>query len=438
MPRYEALAYLQTFGISLQQAANILNDPEGFIAAMRQARTIADQLGVDLNEATQKGRAWSNEWSRFGAVISGIWTNVFNAIEPVSEKILKALDDNVLAFGTFSHALNDVPAIVATALGAFQGIASTLGVVGGAISGIAGGPLAILKGAIGGLAESFAVIPRLAASVLGVLARFASNPVVAFLITMWPKQTQAGIGGGPHETEAGKAYQEQAPEAPPHPSWSTAGTWNAIRGWFGLAPAGTPPERTPPGPALPAPTAAPAPTDTAPEAPPTGTPPRGVRANNPGNLQPGGHEAVFASAEQGAEQAAELLRKYAAKGRDTIASIIGKWAPASAGNDVVSYMSDVAKRTGYGVEQHLNLNDPATLSNLLAAITHHEQGYEPYGSALYRDAAAKAINQQISQSNNTTINVQGTASANDTARLVQDGQQSVNANNARMLSGAVR
>jgi Transglycosylase SLT domain len=418
MPRYEAIQYLQDFGISLGQAVNILNNPEGFIAAMQQARDIATQLGTNMQEATAKGRSFSNEWARFGYIVGDVWTNVFNKIEPVSEKILKVVDDNALEFGKFSHELGDVPAVIATVLASLQGVVTTLGVVGGAIGGFSGGPIGMLKGAISGLAESFAAIPRIAASVLGVLSRFASNPIIAFLMAMHPTSTQTGIGGGTHETEAGKAYAEQnSVPSPPHSTWSTRGTWNKIRGWFGLGPTSAAPARTPPGPS----------TD--------GSGYLGIfqalEGSGPGDVSKAGaigrNQLMPATAAAIAKQhglpfSAAMLFDPAYN--DKIAMFLESDLAKQYHNDLDAMA--VAYNAGTGTEaawERSGRND--------AVLPAETQKYLAHLHELQRSGA---INQSIT----ANINVNGTASAADTAHLVQDAQKSVNADAMRNLQGAVQ
>ena len=103
--------------------------------------------------------------------------------------------------------------------------------------------------------------------------------------------------------------------------------------------------------------------------------------NNPGNLRiPGSSVGFqqFPTVEAGLQAMARQLRLYQNRDHlDTISGIINKYAPASE-NDVRSYVGDVAKRTGFGADQHLNLNDPQTLSQLIAAMTKHENGKSNY------------------------------------------------------------
>ncbi|MGN6518662.1 MAG: hypothetical protein ACTHK2_04470 [Dokdonella sp.] len=121
-----------------------------------------------------------------------------------------------------------------------------------------------------------------------------------------------------------------------------------------------------------------------------------VPRNNPGNLRswPGmpsaGGFAQFPSPQAGLQAMAAQLGLYGARGNDTVAGIVGQWAPPSDHNDTAAYIADVVKRTGFAPGQHLNLGDPAVLSPLMAAMVNHEQGRQPFSGQQYADAAAGA------------------------------------------------
>ncbi|MGN6528468.1 MAG: hypothetical protein ACTHL8_18925 [Burkholderiaceae bacterium] len=121
-----------------------------------------------------------------------------------------------------------------------------------------------------------------------------------------------------------------------------------------------------------------------------------VPRNNPGNLRswPGvpsvGGFAQFPNPQAGLQAMAAQLGLYGARGNDTVAGIVGQWAPPSDHNDTAAYIADVAKRTGFAPGQHLNLGDPSVLPPLMAAMVNHEQGGQPFSGQQYADAAAGA------------------------------------------------
>lgn len=113
--------------------------------------------------------------------------------------------------------------------------------------------------------------------------------------------------------------------------------------------------------------------------------PRGIRNNNPGNLNfagqegaskedgPGGRFAVFQSMEEGIAALAKQLQRYGAKGVDTIRGIISKFAPSSE-NDTGGYIAAIEKWLGIGADQRLDLSDNKTLKALISGISTIENG----------------------------------------------------------------
>jgi len=120
------------------------------------------------------------------------------------------------------------------------------------------------------------------------------------------------------------------------------------------------------GGASPPPAPRPAPARAAPR-PAASSQPRGIRNNNPGNIEDGefarslpgyagsdGRFARFENADAGSQAAPRLLASYVRRGFDTPAEIINRWAPPSDNNPTAQYASYVASRAGVGV------NDPIT------------------------------------------------------------------------------
>lgn len=80
--------------------------------------------------------------------------------------------------------------------------------------------------------------------------------------------------------------------------------------------------------------------------------------------------ARFATPEAGLSAMIQNLQTQQSKhGLNTIASIIGKWAPASE-NNTAAYIDAMAKNTGFGPNQKLDLTDKATVASLI--IGHHQ------------------------------------------------------------------
>lgn len=89
--------------------------------------------------------------------------------------------------------------------------------------------------------------------------------------------------------------------------------------------------------------------------------PRGIRNNNPGNIEDGafakslpgyagsdGRFAIFNDLASGEGAQTRLLGSYVQRGFDTPAKIINRWAPPSDNNPTGAYVSYVANRAGLG------------------------------------------------------------------------------------------
>lgn len=175
---------------------------------------------------------------------------------------------------------------------------------------------------------------------------------------------------------------------------------------------------------------------------------RGIRNNNPGNLNfagqagatlesgPGGRFAVFASAQQGLDALARQLELYAGRGIDTVRGIISKFAPPGE-NNTAAYIARITKALGVSATQHLNLGDQGILTRLMSAVIGVENGGNPYSTDMLRLAAAHAgvgsAPVQITQHNTTTIT--GASDPNATASALNRVQAD---NNSRLVRNLQR
>jgi hypothetical protein len=142
-----------------------------------------------------------------------------------------------------------------------------------------------------------------------------------------------------------------------------------------------------------------------PDAPPAGGVPRGLRLNNPGNLRswngvPSENGfARFGSSQEGLNAMAQQIGLYGNRdGLRTISSILGKYAPPGDNNDTSSYIADVARQTGYGPNEQLDVNNSKVLAPLLSAMVKHEQGQQPFSQEQYSQAA-QSVNINVAVAN---------------------------------------
>jgi len=117
--------------------------------------------------------------------------------------------------------------------------------------------------------------------------------------------------------------------------------------------------------------------------------PRGIRNNNPGNLEGAtipwkgqigvdGAYCVFDTPEHGLRAlAVNLLAYQKLHGLNTVRLIVTRFAPPSE-NDTAAYIADVAAQMMVDPNATLDLTEPPTLDSLVCAITRHENGGNPY------------------------------------------------------------
>ncbi|VXB25245.1 Mannosyl-glycoprotein endo-beta-N-acetylglucosamidase [Burkholderia sp. 8Y] len=196
--------------------------------------------------------------------------------------------------------------------------------------------------------------------------------------------------------------------------------------------------------------------------------PRGIRNNNPGNIRYGefarsagaigadsGGFAVFADMHAGIEATARLLRSYAARGFNTIRTIISRWAPANE-NDTQAYIAEVSKKLGISADVQL---DADQLRGVAGSIFQHENGasYRNLGDSLELASknvgavtsrndnaaygklgatAAPAASKSVTISQKTDVHVHGSPDPGGTGRAVASEQSRVNGDLVRNMTGA--
>lgn len=126
---------------------------------------------------------------------------------------------------------------------------------------------------------------------------------------------------------------------------------------------------------------------------------RGIRNNNPGNLEynqgiqwqgqtgTDGRFAVFSDALFGIRALAKTLKTHQTKyGLNTISGIINRWAPPIE-NNTTAYIAAVAKAVGKTAYTPLTADD---YPKVIAAIIKQENGINPYPADLIKQAYGMA------------------------------------------------
>ncbi|AVS66650.1 structural protein P5 [Paracidovorax avenae] len=133
--------------------------------------------------------------------------------------------------------------------------------------------------------------------------------------------------------------------------------------------------------------------------------PRGIRNNNPGNIDRNGERwqgmaedqsgdprfVVFTAPVWGLRAIGKVLLSYYRRyGLCTVESIVRRWAP-SVENDTDSYARAVSQAMNVAVRDELNVEHPDVLALLIDAIVTHENGQQPYPESLIAEAVRLAL-----------------------------------------------
>lgn len=146
------------------------------------------------------------------------------------------------------------------------------------------------------------------------------------------------------------------------------------------------------------------------------TTPRGVRNNNPGNIDysprnawqgqlglevgvPSPRFARFDTPENGIRALGKLLINYRGKdgmpgvggpGIDTVRETITRWAPGNE-NNTEAYIAAVARRLGVNAADVIDVRKPATLSVMVSSIIAHECAGFAYPEAVLAEGLRRAL-----------------------------------------------
>jgi hypothetical protein len=131
--------------------------------------------------------------------------------------------------------------------------------------------------------------------------------------------------------------------------------------------------------------------------------PRGIRNNNPGNIdrtninwqgmaarQDDPRFIVFAAPQWGLRAIAKIIQAYVVKDScDTFRKVVTRWAPPEE-NETDDYVADVAARCGVHPDDSVDVRSLACMSALVKAIVWHENGQQPYTDKQIADGLALA------------------------------------------------
>lgn len=146
------------------------------------------------------------------------------------------------------------------------------------------------------------------------------------------------------------------------------------------------------------------------------TTPRGVRNNNPGNIDynprnawqgqlgleggvPSPRFARFDTPENGIRALGKLLINYRGKdgmpgvggpGIDTVRETITRWAPGNE-NNTEAYIAAVARRLGVNANDVIDIRKPATLGVMVSSIIAHECAGFAYPEAVLAEGLRRAL-----------------------------------------------
>jgi hypothetical protein len=149
--------------------------------------------------------------------------------------------------------------------------------------------------------------------------------------------------------------------------------------------------------------------------------PRGIRNNNPGNLQQSGVQwegkvasadpryESFATPEAGIRALALNAQHLQANGAQTVADLIGQWSPAKENGqaNTQAYIGAVAQSMGVDPGAKVDLQDPAQLTAFTNAVIAHENGGNPYRPEQVQAGVAAAMGQSKLPESHPAVTVNG-------------------------------
>lgn len=421
MQPYIAAAYAQLFGIDPDTLLMLQQGQDERLAAEEAYRRKLASFGIDPEQAAKVGRDFDNAIRRVKDTFNDLWIVIQSRLAPVLTPLIDQFDRWAQTHaGEIAQAISDAVQRLANWIQSVNwekvgndigGVVDALGGVKGVLIGLTAIALAPLIANVLALATAVVRLGGAASTAgLATLARVLGPLALLF----HSKDLNDG-----EDADLQRRRAQGAGIDPNSIDWNGPINRGGSGANGGFIPDGSIVEE-----------------------PLSSTrTPRGIRNNNPGNIEYGrftrsmgatgsdGRFAVFESMEDGIRAAIALLQSYAARGIDTVQSIISKWAP-SRENNTKAYVDAVAKQIGVSPDAHLNVDQ---LSQVANAIFRHENGAS-YGKLGVNPAASTSKSLTVSQK--TDVHVHGSTDPAGTGRAVAAEQSRVNADLVRNLTGA--
>ncbi|WP_447876939.1 hypothetical protein [Serratia fonticola] len=353
------------FGMALGMDAGTINMLlEGPEKVKKVFGEMYQNSGV-TDDAVRRSQQFQVTWAKIDQTFQAVRERLFTALIPYIEKLLVLLDRFAKWVSTHQAEINgfftSTADVINTIVDAVGGVENALSLLLAYVAGkwLLGmlGAIGKVAGGLGGIGKALPIVAAAAASVAaepyidkGLNALFGKNDYFQNIRTAptWKEFFKAVAGGGEgrHDEQgnwiAGGEPEQHAQSARRQdPGFSTGETRSG---------------------------------------------PRGIRNNNPGNLNfagqagaqkeggPNGRFAVFQSMTAGVAALYRQIQLYASRGINTISKIVNKYAPAADNNNVGAYIKALMGATGKDANEALDTSDMQTMMSLLRGIINHENG----------------------------------------------------------------
>lgn len=347
------------FGMALGMDAGTINMLlEGPEKVKKVFGEMYQNSGV-TDDAVRRSQQFQVTWAKIDQTFQAVRERLFTALIPYIERLLVMLDGFANWVSSHQKEIN----------GFFTSTADTIGSVVEAVGGVENA-LKILLAFVAGkwVLGMIGAIGSVSASLAGLITKLASvaikNPWLLMFIPAndTPNQTE--------EDASKKSLAEQNLEAN-RQRWMAENPGKPLPAYLASDYRSTADQGL---------------DSMEPEQRAQSTGPRGIRNNNPGNLNfagqagaqkeegPNGRFAVFQSMTAGVAALYRQIQLYAARGINTISKIVNKYAPAADNNDVGAYIKALMGATGKDANEALDTSDTQTMMSLLRGIINHENG----------------------------------------------------------------